>query len=241
MIQALIYIVLFYFLLGGIAIFVINKKNKSSKASERWTKYFYYLVIVSGVIACIHFGYLPLLALVILGIGLYEVFRAWKRSLIQKKLVLLFVLILYSFIGVGFYKYASSYTIDVLLYVYTIVFVFDGFAQIIGQLLGKRKIFPSISPDKTLAGIIGGYISVLITTYLLKDILEQPIMFLIKSTFIIATAAMIGDLLASLWKRKCKIKDYSRLIPGHGGVLDRFDSYLLAGAVYYWLFIGFYL
>src|SRR5690606_39774306 len=58
----------------------------------------------------------------------------------------------------GFYQFSSQVALERVLYVYTIVFTFDGFAQITGQLFGKKKVLPKISPDKTIAGVIGGYV-----------------------------------------------------------------------------------
>ena len=231
MIQALIYIIIGYFLLGAIAIAIINKRNTNYKAQDRWTKYVFYLIVVICTVIFIYFKSLPYLSLFILGIGLKEVIMAWKKSEIRSKTLLIKALLYFGITGAAFFYYSTVELTDFHLFVYTIVFVFDGFAQISGQLFGKHKIFPKISPEKTGAGIAGGYISALITAYLIADIINVNANKSIFMALIIATAAMIGDLSASLFKRKCNIKDYSNLIPGHGGILDRFDSYILAGAV----------
>lgn len=235
MIQALIYIIAGYFLFGGLAIVIINRRNKAYAARDRWVKYIFYLLVVSATVACIFYGLLSLLALAIAVTGLYEMLAAWLRSARSRKL-LWKSLGVYIPVAAAFCLHAFGQDKDDLLFVYTIVFVFDGFAQITGQLLGRKKIFPVISPEKTLAGVIGGYVSVVITSLLLQDITGLPVPHLVMKTLVLATAAMTGDLLASLYKRKCGIKDYSRLIPGHGGILDRFDSYMMAGAVCWLIF-----
>lgn len=235
MIQVLVYIITCYFLLGAVAIAVINHRNKTYASGERWVKYIFYLLVVCATVSAITYGYLPLLALAIVGMGCYEIITAWLRTAREWNL-LQQAMWIYLVSGVGFCMHTFRQDMDTLLLVYTIVFVFDGFAQITGQLLGRKKIFPIISPEKTWAGVIGGYISVILTGLLLRGILDMPITELLLKTLVTASAALTGDLLASLYKRKCGIKDYSRLIPGHGGVLDRFDSYIMAGAVFWFVF-----
>src|SRR5690606_29409379 len=124
-----------------------------------------------------------------------------------------------------------------VLYVYTIVFTFDGFAQISGQLFGKKKVLPKISPDKTIAGVIGGYVMGLATGLFAMQWLNMSGYAIWFSPLFICTAAFVGDALASWYKRRCNLKDYSKLIPGHGGVLDRFDSLIFAGAVFWLVYL----
>lgn len=232
MIWLLIYITIFYFLLGLVAIIVINKTNKNAPASDRWTKYIFYIFVVTITLSSIYFNYLYVLGWVITTIGLFEIFWAYYQSKKNSSL-LVKALIVYIPIAVAFILHTRNSNTDQLLYVYTIVFVFDGFAQIVGQLFGKKKILPTISPDKTQAGIIGGYICALLTSVFIKDYFPVSYWQMLLVTLVVSFSAMMGDTLASLFKRKCGIKDYSNLIPGHGGILDRFDSYLLAGAVFW--------
>lgn len=101
----------------------------------------------------------------------------------------------------------------------TIVFTFDGFAQLSGQLYGKRRILPKISPDKTVAGVVGGYVTGVITGLFVMRWLNMEGHITWLSPFLICTGAFIGDALASWYKRNCDLKDYSKFIPGHGGTL----------------------
>ncbi len=233
MIWFLSYITSFYFLLGLVAIIVINKTNKNAPSSDRWTKYIFYIFIVALTLVSIYFNYLFVLALLISSIGLYEVCSAYLKSSKNNSWSLIIALLVYVPVAIAFCLHTLNTDQDELLYVYTIVFVFDGFAQIIGQLFGKKKILPTISPDKTQAGIIGGYICAVATSLLINNYFATNYLEMIVITLFISSAAMTGDTLASLYKRKCGIKDYSNLIPGHGGILDRFDSYLVAGAVFW--------
>ena len=123
----------------------------------------------------------------------------------------------------------------ILIFTYLIVTVSDGFSQITGQLLGKRKIFNYISPSKTLEGSIGGIIFSIITSVLVIKLLNFGLLQTIIIGFILSVLADIGDLAASLYKRKHNIKDFPVIIPYHGGVLDRFDSLIFVGG-----FIGIY-
>jgi phosphatidate cytidylyltransferase len=95
---------------------------------------------------------------------------------------------------------------------------------------------PKISPNKTAEGLIGGFALTLVTGLIMQPYLEMTVLQTLVFSAGIALAAFGGDVLASVYKRLVDIKDYSHLLPGHGGFLDRFDSYIAAGAVY-WLFV----
>ena len=108
---------------------------------------------------------------------------------------------------------------------------FDGFSQAAGQLFGKIKFVSMISPNKTIEGLLGGLVFVFINYFI---IFFGRINFpSIITTLFIVLGYQLGDLLFSYYKRKVLIKDFSKLIPGHGGVLDRFDSFIVAGCIAY--------
>ena len=122
----------------------------------------------------------------------------------------------------------------VLLYLIAIVCLNDIFAYLIGKLIGKHK-FSKISPNKTIEGIIAGNIFGLTggTIFYLIFINNQiNIFFLIFVTLILTISGQLGDLIFSKIKRENNIKDFSKLIPGHGGILDRLDSLLFTSLVY---------
>lgn len=112
----------------------------------------------------------------------------------------------------------------------------DVFAYFTGRLLGKHKLAPNLSPKKTIEGAIGGLIGSSLLSWLFGYIFmkEMTTMCLFLG-FIGGLAGIAGDLTASAFKRKFRIKDFSNLIPGHGGVLDRFDSVMFAAPVIYYL------
>lgn len=112
---------------------------------------------------------------------------------------------------------------------------------VFGKLLGKRKIVPHISPNKTWGGLFGGLaVSVMVSLLLgLWLGLGSPLLLIIIA-IILALAGFLGDILFSAAKRFMGIKDFSNLIPGHGGILDRIDSLILTAPVLYCLLFIFY-
>ena len=122
----------------------------------------------------------------------------------------------------------------VLLYVILVIWTFDTVSYFAGRLFGHRPFFPNVSPKKTLDGFIGGVTGVLFLSVIagFYTYSSYRIHMIVLSLFI-AVAGQAGDLAESLIKRDCGIKDSSNIIPGHGGILDRFDSLFFAAPVVY--------
>ena len=126
-------------------------------------------------------------------------------------------------------------------FVYLIPFVFawvtDTFAYFAGRFFGKHKLAPHLSPKKTVEGSIGGIVFAILGCMLYGFIvsfatdLEARYLVLALLGFVLSIISQIGDLWASLIKREHGIKDYSQMLPGHGGVMDRFDSILAISTV----------
>jgi phosphatidate cytidylyltransferase len=105
----------------------------------------------------------------------------------------------------------------------------DSLAYLTGWLFGRTKLFERISPKKTWEGTIGGVIGAIIAGYLIGAFLiPNTVMYWIICALIVAPCAILGDLLESLFKRTVNIKDSGKILPGHGGVLDRFDAAIFA-------------
>lgn len=132
-----------------------------------------------------------------------------------------------------------------LLALFILLWVNDSGAYIVGSLMAKRpqgnhKMFPRVSPAKSWEGLIGGFIFDLIAGYVFFRIGWTAEMGLGNSLFFALFAGAfgtLGDLMESLFKRTLGVKDSGKFMPGHGGVLDRFDSLLLATPVIYFLFV----
>lgn len=124
---------------------------------------------------------------------------------------------------------------DYLLLLFGTLWLSDTLAMFGGKAFGKRKLAPTVSPNKTVAGFISGLCGGIIIGGILSFWrLEMiPVYHLLISGVLISFAGQIGDLVESMWKRAVGIKDSSGIIPGHGGILDRFDSLLFAAPVLY--------
>ncbi len=119
----------------------------------------------------------------------------------------------------------------------------DTMAYLTGILIGKHKIAPILSPKKTVEGCIGGVVGAtligLIYSLIFKDdlskVYDNPVFLFTVVSAVASVVSMIGDMAASAIKRNKDIKDYGSLIPGHGGILDRFDSVIFVAPIIYFL------
>ena len=124
---------------------------------------------------------------------------------------------------------------DLLLFLFAILWVGDSAALFVGKAIGKHKLAPSVSPNKTVEGFIGGLagavvVGVIMYIWKFNIIAWYHIMLIAIGCSIFG---QLGDLVESMWKRSLNIKDSSNIIPGHGGILDRFDSLLFAAPFMY--------
>jgi phosphatidate cytidylyltransferase len=108
------------------------------------------------------------------------------------------------------------------------VWAFDTAAYLVGRRFGRRRFVPHISPGKTVEGVVGGTVAAIVVTALLVTLVGRPMIAGIGLGLVIAVAAQGGDLVESMIKRAAGAKESGRLIPGHGGMLDRVDSFLFA-------------
>ncbi len=127
--------------------------------------------------------------------------------------------------------------LNIFLFVIIITILTDTFAYFTGMLIGKHKLCPSVSPNKTWEGFIGG---VLVSTFVgtvfyINLFTYSSVLKIILFVLLLSIAGEIGDMVFSAIKRYFKIKDFSNLIPGHGGVLDRLDSVIFACLIFSYL------
>ncbi len=124
-----------------------------------------------------------------------------------------------------------------IILLYASVWSADSMAYYIGKGVGKKKLYEDVSPNKTVEGALGSLLGGIVGCAVINAaILHQISIFqLIILGSAVGAATIVGDLVESMFKRDAGIKDSSRIIPGHGGVLDKIDGITFAGPVFYWL------
>ncbi len=138
------------------------------------------------------------------------------------------------------------YGFQMFLLVFIAAFLTDIFAYFVGCAIGRHKLIPDVSPKKTVEGAIGGILGCVLVTVLYGMLLSWKfdiklgLVPLSLLAVVLSVVSQLGDLVLSQLKRRHGIKDFGKLFPGHGGVLDRFDSVLAVGSFLYllWYLFG---
>lgn len=120
----------------------------------------------------------------------------------------------------------SRINIRVLIFSFLVAWSYDSFAYFIGKTWGKRRPWPDLSPKKSVEGVIGGICGSVLIAFIYGQYNQWNILVVITYAFVAAFLAQSGDLIESAIKRTCNVKDSGKILPGHGGLLDRFDSVL---------------
>ena len=139
----------------------------------------------------------------------------------------LFLIGVITLLGTAFNTMILVRTMDLYLFIYLIlIFIFtDTFAMLMGMAFGRHKLIPKVSPKKTIEGSVLGSVIGTVVASLFYHFLVHPItVSVVLATFGLSVIGQLGDLIFSKIKRENDIKDFSNLIPGHGGILDRLDS-----------------
>ena len=181
---------------------------------------FIYLILKGGT-------YFVLFFILLLVIIIYEFntsssnkISIWLRFLI----IIMFIISFFHFIFLR--VIFDSFIVEYLLFIIFSIWIFDSFSLIGGRLIGGKKLMPKISPNKTYSGLLAGFISLIFFSFFLIIYYDQNTL-IILFTLLIGLISFVGDSLESLLKRFLKIKDFSNLMPGHGGILDRMDAFIL--------------
>jgi len=133
-----------------------------------------------------------------------------------------------------------DYGMKYIIFLFVNIWLLDTGAYFIGKKFGKHKLAKNISPKKTIEGAVAGVLTSIIVSVICKFIFMQNIITVTEAVVFAVIIAFIGqfsDLAESVFKRDCDIKDSGNILPGHGGMLDRFDSYLFAAPFFYYLII----
>jgi phosphatidate cytidylyltransferase len=125
-----------------------------------------------------------------------------------------------------------------IFFLFFVIFAGDTGAYYAGHRWGRHKLWPAVSPGKTVEGALGGLLSSLATSLLVGKLLlslgESGVSFLLSLGLVISSVGQMGDLMESMIKRVSKVKDASSILPGHGGLLDRLDSLIFAFPLTYY-------
>lgn len=154
-----------------------------------------------------------------------------------------FILLSTIYVGTGFYflSVMRMNGLNYMLFVLFIIWATDTGAYFFGRFFGRKKLWPAISPNKTIEGAIGGIMIACLVGVVFQVIhpFDHSIFAILIITVLISMIGQIGDLVASAYKRHYDIKDSGNLLPGHGGILDRMDSLIFVLPFLYLIqFIG---
>lgn len=131
---------------------------------------------------------------------------------------------------------ADDFQPELLFALFLMVWVNDTFAYVVGKSFGRRKLMSLISPKKTIEGFLGGMFFCILAGVALSEYLDQPAWRWMLIALVTSIAGTLGDLFESKLKRIAGVKDSGRIMPGHGGILDRLDSVIFAAPFVFLLF-----
>ncbi len=221
------------FAVGAVLMALSNRRLSSQVAREQWKKLAVYFLIVHTALAFAAAGPVSMFVFMVLIITLSasELRRASERIDAQPRRIRFIVWVTFTVVAATTVLMVPMLSSAGWVYLYLLVAVFDGFSQVVGQLVGRRLLAPGISPGKTIEGAIGGLVAAVTVGIVFRDLVWPEAVQALLLAVAICAAGLSGDLAASWVKRRAGIKDFGNALPGQGGVLDRFDSFLAASAV----------
>ena len=221
---------IFVTILGNMALYELLKLQKKIPIDIKIITHFLNTIIILKSLIKIKMELIIIITILLL-LGMLVL----KKDYHYKNAFLLIGMLL--FIGIAFNNLITIRNRSLLEFIYILIItvVTDTCALLIGKKFGRHKLLERISPNKTIEGLIGGClvgtILASIYNYLCLDIFPN-LFIIIFITFLLSLIGEFGDLIKSSIKRQEKIKDFSNLIPGHGGILDRVDSLLFVSMIY---------
>jgi phosphatidate cytidylyltransferase len=150
--------------------------------------------------------------------------KATKYTYLIGYIVLPFILL----VKIPFQGNGSYYTPEVIFGMFILIWTNDTCAFIVGKTMGKNKLYPKVSPKKTVEGFVGGLGFTLVAAAVMSRFSDQGFYFWVIVAVIVSVIGTAGDLIESKFKRMAGVKDSGNIMPGHGGILDRLDSVIFA-------------
>jgi phosphatidate cytidylyltransferase len=200
-----------------------------------------YILLSSIAFGTLPFKYLSFIAILLFIIPIAELYRKKEQPIVNIAITVFGIF--YAILPFALLNFIATidlhYNPEIILGYFILQWSSDTFAYLVGMSIGKRRLFERISPKKSWEGFIGGGILTLVAGYITSlyfhSLSGNDWMVI---AFIIVITGTLGDLVESLLKRTYQLKDSGNIIPGHGGILDRFDSLLLA-IPFIWLYLNF--
>jgi len=212
---------------------LIKLLDKQGIPTDKWPS------LILGICCYISVIYPKTISIFIIGLFCYLMIKTFYTNVKSfEKIGSTLFSIVYIFVPLGLAipiaNYNDKFDSKILLSLFILIWSSDTGAYLSGNIFGKRKLIEKISPNKTWEGFVGSMILTSVTGIIIAlkylNITQVEGMFLGVLTVCIAT---FGDLFQSMLKRRAKVKDSGKILPGHGGILDRFDSILFCLPIYY--------
>ena len=172
-------------------------------------------------------------------LGIVSIYEMWKLRKGKSK-VYAFVYVLLPFFLIHFFGKIESDNLNsvfdpsLILLMFILTWTFDTFAYLFGVRFGKTKIMPSVSPKKSWEGFAGGFVFTVLASFITTHyFLEVDNSIALAMSLLLPFTATLGDFTESYFKRKAGAKDSGNFIPGHGGMLDRMDAFMITIPVLY--------
>ncbi len=182
-------------------------------------------------------------------IGIFSLYEMYKLRIGKSKFIA-FLYVIIPFLLIHLFVMPDDdfpekkFNPSIILLMYILTWTFDTFAYITGVKFGKTKILPSISPKKSWEGFFGGLLFCVIAGFISQHYFKSSLenisyLKVIIISFVLPFTATLGDFIESHYKRQANVKDSGSFIPGHGGILDRMDAFMITIPVIYVLLILF--
>lgn len=219
------------FAVGALFMAMATRSLPADAARARWLKLGVFFLIVHAMLGVAALGrpWVTASLFAILAACTGELLRAWRRMPVPRPAAIWGV-----FAVIAALALANSWLLRpaAFAFVFLVAAACDGFSQVVGQIIGRHRLAPRVSPGKTVEGLLGGLAAAVVVALLARELLPGATPWrTVLLAACVALAGLGGDLAASWAKRRAGIKDYSAALPGQGGFLDRFDSLLGALAV----------
>jgi len=215
----------------------LNALFSKGNSIQRWISALpgFVMLLMAYAVLTLQWNYL-FLGLPIALWFIYSLFKGFEST---SSLSLFWLAIpLASYYSMGWIEMNGSYQAQVPLAVISILWINDTFAYVTGSLVGKHKLAPRLSPGKTWEGLVGGYLFSLLGGWIIYKITgAYSLGVWLSLSTLIGGLSLMGDLFESGLKRKRSAKNSGELLPGHGGILDRFDSLLFVAPGAFIMFI----